>query len=102
MGRTIPSFRLALEMEERKWELYRNALDKQDRKEIDEMFVIPRRYISACSYTAQTVRLHPILMLILLHCYMQLTDCEKQIKQIMISIGIEGEIFYSNEPISIR
>ena len=66
MGRTIPSFRLALEMEEREWKPFRNALDKSDRKKFDEMFDIPRLYTSACSYTVQPVRLYPILMSILL------------------------------------
>ena len=32
MGRTIPSFSLALEMEEREWKRFRNALGKPDRK----------------------------------------------------------------------
>jgi hypothetical protein len=32
MGRTIPSFRIALAMEKAEWKPYRNALDKKDRK----------------------------------------------------------------------
>jgi hypothetical protein len=32
MGRTIPSFRIALEMEKAVWRPFRNALDKSDRK----------------------------------------------------------------------
>jgi hypothetical protein len=40
MGRTIPSFRIALEMEERRWKPFRNALDKSDRKKFDEMMLI--------------------------------------------------------------
>jgi hypothetical protein len=48
MGRTIPSFRIALAMEkEAEWKkLFYNALDKSDRKKFDEMFDIPRLYIS--------------------------------------------------------
>jgi hypothetical protein len=62
MGRTIPSFRIALEMEERRWKPFRTALDRSDRKKFDEMFDVPRLYVSACSYSVQYVRLHPILM----------------------------------------
>ena len=91
MGRTIPSFRLALEMEEREWKPFRNALDKSDRKKFDEMFDIPRLYTSACSYAVQPVRLYPILMSILLHCYKQLVDCISQVKQMMVVVGIEEE-----------
>jgi hypothetical protein len=51
MGRTIPSFRIELKTEERdRKKPFRNALDKSERKKFeDEMFEIPRLYISACS-----------------------------------------------------
>jgi hypothetical protein len=84
MGRTIPSFRIALAMEEAEWKPFRNALDKSDRKKFDEMFDIPRFYISACSYCTQPVRLYPILMSILLYCYEQLIDCTSQVEQIVV------------------
>jgi hypothetical protein len=86
MGRTIPSFRIALAMEEAEWKPFRNALDKSDRKKFDEMFDIPRLYISACSYAVQPVRLYPILMSILLYCYEQLIDCTSQVEQIMAKV----------------
>jgi len=38
MGRTIPSFRIASEIEEGKWIRFRSAPDKKDRKMFDEMF----------------------------------------------------------------
>jgi hypothetical protein len=69
MGRTIPSFRIALAMEKEEWKPFRNALDKRDRKEFDEMWELPKFYISACSNSVQYVRLHPILMSILLYHY---------------------------------
>jgi hypothetical protein len=42
MGRTIPSFRIALAMEKEEWKPFRNAFDKSDRRE----FNIPRLFIS--------------------------------------------------------
>jgi len=53
MDRTIPSFRLA-SLEEREWKVFRNALDKSDRKIFDEMFSISH-------YTTQHARILPIL-----------------------------------------
>jgi hypothetical protein len=82
MGRTIPSFRLALDLEKRDWKPFRNALDKSDRKKFDEMFDIPRLYTSACSYAVQPVRLYPILMSILLHNYKELTQCISEVEWI--------------------
>src|ERR671921_368694 len=82
MGRTIPSFRIALAMEQVEWKPFRNALDKSDRKKFDEMFDIPRFYISACSYSVQYVRLHPILISIIFHHYKQLTECISEVEEI--------------------
>ena len=82
MGRTIPSFRMALEMEKLDWKPFRNALDKKDRKLFDKMFDIPRLYTSACSYSVQTVRLYPILMSILLYHFKQLTQCISEAERI--------------------
>jgi hypothetical protein len=84
MGRTIPSFRIALAMEKVEWKPFRNALDKSDRKKFDEMFDIPRFYISACSYSVQYVRLHPILMSILLYHYKELTECISEVDRIEV------------------
>jgi hypothetical protein len=66
MGRTIPSFRIALAMEEKEeWKPFRNALSKSERKKFDEMWDIPRLYASACSNSCQLVPLHPNIMSIL-------------------------------------
>jgi hypothetical protein len=62
MGRTIPSFRIALAMEEEEWKPFCNALDKKDRKDFDDMWELPKFYISACSNSVQYIRLHPTLM----------------------------------------
>ncbi len=49
MDRTIPSFEIVLAEEKQDWKLFRNALDKCERKEFDEMWDIPRLYIDSCS-----------------------------------------------------
>jgi hypothetical protein len=38
MGRTIPSFRIEFEILKKEWKTFRNALDKSERKEFDDMF----------------------------------------------------------------
>jgi hypothetical protein len=82
MGRTIPSFRIALAMEKEEWKPFRNALDKSDRKKFDDMWDLPKWYISACSKSVQYVRLHPILMSILLYQYKQLTESISEVEEI--------------------
>ena len=80
MGRTVPSFRIVLTEEKQEWKPFRNALDKSERKEFDEMWDIPKLYVSACSNSVQLVPLHPIIISILFHHYKELVECEKQIK----------------------
>jgi hypothetical protein len=80
MGRTIPSFRIALAVEKGDWKPFRNALSKSDRKKFDEMWELPKWYISACSNSVQYVWLHSLLMSILLYHYKQLTACISEIE----------------------
>ena len=69
-------------MEKAEWKPFRNALDNSERKEFDDMFDIPRLYLSACSNSVQLVPLHPIIMSILFHHYKQLTEWLSEVEQI--------------------
>jgi hypothetical protein len=73
MGRTIPSYRIASEIEILKWRSFRKALDKRDRKKFDEMLSIPRFYNVAGTMACKPVLIHPILMSIIFEHYKQLT-----------------------------
>jgi hypothetical protein len=65
MGRTIPSYRIASEVEIRKWRSFRKALDKRDRKKFDEMLSIPRFYNVAATMACKPVLINVILMSII-------------------------------------
>jgi hypothetical protein len=73
MGRTIPSYQIASEIEIRKWRSFRKALDKQDRKKFDEMLSIPRFYNVAGTMACRPVLIHVILMSIIFEHYKQLS-----------------------------
>jgi hypothetical protein len=72
-----------IEMEKREWKSFRNALDKNERKSFDEMWDIPRLYVSACSNSCQLVPFQPIAMSILFHHYKELLECETEINNLM-------------------
>jgi hypothetical protein len=72
MGRTIPSFRIAAEMERAKWRDFRSLLNLKDRKMFDQMFSYVRFYNSACMMQANPVLFHSVMMSILFHHYKQL------------------------------
>jgi hypothetical protein len=81
MGRTVPSFRIVLEEEKEEWKDYRKHLDKSERKEFDDMWDIPRLYITACSNSVQLVPLQPIFISILFHHYKELMELKAQVEQ---------------------
>jgi hypothetical protein len=81
MGRTIPSFRIASVMEQNEWKAFRKCLDKSDRKVFDRMFSIAHLYNSACSYSANPIRIQPIFMSIIFHHYKQLARLFEQVEK---------------------
>ena len=76
MGRTIPSYRIAAEMERSNWKIFRQRLDKKDRKMFDQMFSYSKLYNSAGSNACRPVLIHPILMSIIFEHYKQLKKLE--------------------------
>jgi hypothetical protein len=73
MGRTIPSYRIASDIEILKWRPFRKALDKQGRKMFDEMLSISRLYNVAGTMACRPVLIQTILMSIIFEHYKQLT-----------------------------
>ena len=65
MGRTVPSFRIVLEEEKQEWKPFRAALNKSEKKEFDDMWDVPRLYITACSNAVSLVPHQPIMISIL-------------------------------------
>jgi hypothetical protein len=72
MGRTIPSFRIALYQEEKKWSIFRSGLDVKDKKYFDELFASGRLYISACMMSCRPIRIESILMSMIFHHFKQI------------------------------
>jgi len=79
MGRTIPSYRISTEIERNKWKMFRQRLDKKDRKEFDKMFSYSRLYNSAGSNASRPILIHPILMSILLEHFKQLEKLRRSV-----------------------
>ena len=52
VGRTVPSYRIATEVESSKWKIFRQRLDKKDRKIFDKMFSYSRLYNSGAAMLA--------------------------------------------------
>jgi hypothetical protein len=98
MGRTVPSFRLVLAEEKSEWKPFRNALDKKERNEFDQMWDIPRLYVSACSNSVQLVPLHPIVISILFQHYKDLNECIREVEALGLK-STPSKTSYSNKTI---
>lgn len=76
-------------MEKKEWKPFRNALDKSERKIFDEMWDIPRLYVSDCSNSVQLVPFPPILMSILLHHFKELLECIRKVEEIGAKVNVK-------------
>ena len=78
MGRTIPSFRWGAEIERAKWNLFRQELDKSERKMFDEMMTYSRMHNASGVMACKPVLLQPIIMSIIFEHYKQLKNMENE------------------------
>ena len=81
MGRTVPSFRIVIAQEKKEWKPFRDALDKKEMKDFDDMWDIVRNYVYGCFNSVQLVPLHPILISILSHHYKDLMNAPMRLKK---------------------
>ena len=95
MGRTIPSFRIAVLMEEKRWKMYIQALDKNGQKIFKHMFSIVYLFNSASSYAANPIRINPIMFSIALYHQKKISSLKKKLNEIFFSIAIV--IYFRNE-----
>ena len=73
VGRTVPSFRMAAEIERTRWKQFRSLLDKKDRKMFDEMYDYVKLNNAACGNSCRPVVIHAVLMSIIFEHYKQLS-----------------------------
>lgn len=66
MGKTMPSFRIALESEIGSWRSYRKALKKGDRTVFDQLMGHTRAHASASGNAVRTSLLEPMVLSILI------------------------------------
>ncbi len=72
MGRTIPSYRLAIDMEIAKWTPFRDALRKPEKDIFENMLLRSKLYASAGGMMARPVVLEAMFMSILLDHHVRL------------------------------
>jgi hypothetical protein len=99
MGRTIPSFRIAAEMEHARWRDFRSLLNLKDRKIFDQMFSYVRYYNSACMMQASPDVFRSVMISILFHHYKQLMKL-KGMKNILLP-GYVPETYFQRPDVTL-
>jgi tellurite resistance protein len=89
MGRTVPTFRAALEDEIRRWDGYRKALRKDEREAFDRMMDACRLHSSASGHVTRPEPLEAMLMSILLEHQRRLEALEGKIGRILEGMKLE-------------
>ena len=67
MGKTVESYRMALDREVQRWSGFARALRKEDRAVFEQLIDMCRNYASAGSNSTRPVLFEAMIMLILLH-----------------------------------
>ena len=89
MGKTVPSYRIALEDEIHRWDGFARALRKSDREAFDDLMDMCRSYASESSNATNPIIFEPMVMSILLALQKQILALEKDldIKKQMVGIS---------------
>ena len=77
LGRTIESYRMALEDEMRRWKGFAKTLRTKDKEAFDALMDACRLYASAGSNATQPILFEPMVMSILLYQQKKLNRLEK-------------------------
>jgi hypothetical protein len=77
MGKTVESYRMAIEGEIRRWNGFAKALRIEDRKAFDALMDACRSYASAGSNATQPILFEPMILSILVSQQKQIMRLEK-------------------------
>ena len=78
MGKTVESYRMALEDEIRRWNGFAKALRSEDREAFETLMDACRGYASAGSNAVQPVLFEPMIMSMLLSQQVRLQKLQKE------------------------
>jgi hypothetical protein len=82
MGRTVPSFRPALEMEIESWKSFRRALSPEERKTFDQIMDYARIHADAGSMAARPVLSEILFISFALEQEKRIEELEKRIREL--------------------
>ena len=85
MGKTVESYRMAIEDEINRWKGFEKALRTEDREAFEALMDACRSYASAGSNATQPILFEPMIMSILLFQQKKIKQLEKKLDAIQQS-----------------
>ena len=82
MGKTVPSYRVALEYERQRWSRFAGALRQNEREVFNQLMDICKKYASAASNATRPVLFEAMTMTILLDQQKKINQLEKKLQTI--------------------
>jgi len=82
VGKTVPSYRMALESEIKRWDGFSKALRNDDREAFEQMMNACRNYASAASNATRPVLVEAMFMSILLAQQKVLMEIKREVESI--------------------
>ena len=82
MGKTVPSYRMALEDEIERWKGFAKALRIEDKEAFEALMDACRSFASAGSNATQPIIFEPMMMSILLSLEKKIMTSEKELSAI--------------------
>lgn len=79
MGKTVESYRIALDMEIQRWNGFAKALRNDDREAFEQLMDACRNYASAGSNATRPILFEPMVMSILLNQQKKVIKLEKEL-----------------------
>jgi hypothetical protein len=96
MGRTIPSFRLLIDIEKIEWRLFRKLLCKEDKKGFDKLFSVPKLYCHSLSNLSKPIIIESIIISILFYNFKILKKITEKSSSIMVKDKDDDTINQNN------
>ncbi len=87
MGKTVESYRIALDREVQRWSGFARALRKEDRVVFDQLMDVCRNFASAGSNATRPVLFEAMVMSVLLNQQKSLNKLEKRLLAVSKQTG---------------
>ena len=91
MGKTVPTYRLALEYEIKTWKGFRSVLPPQEQEVFDELMDMCRNFAMASGNACNPIIFEPMVMSILLAQRKEILKLEHQLRELLLERSLSQD-----------